>query len=588
MKKLKILFLIVISFLFVGCGTTPTISYANSSITIEKGDYYNINTSNINVVGTSSYTLSYSIDNLSIASITNSTIKAESIGKTTLQIMARFVLNQVETTVEIVVIPKIVRADSVSVTNKNINLNLQNEYTFNKLTATNSKSQTVNEVPNIVITPKIVEYDYISGKVTGLSTGECVVTINYTKCSVSFNVNVYNHIYVKTFVLTDTAFSNTITMFNGESGKLNYSFTPANANTFEFSTESDLLNITKDGVFETLGEGTAKVTLKYNKTKNETITQEFYIEIVKKLSVLEVEILSNPDLDEHLPLLNTTINKNIAIKEKEYLLKICVDTPIDISKVTISNNITLLSSWEYINNTYYSTITFNNLGDDTISLEYKNTLYNVKNEVKSNDYNVRIYSLENLVIEVRHNLLAIGKNGDTFTIYKKPDFLESFTSHMTYVDFVCYLDEEKLLPYTDGVSSSVSGVTLVGNIFNAISFEQSSTPYEVKVQVMNIEVDSFFVKVLEPNISINVDYVENTEFSENKNISVDLSIVNNFDETIYSIDYTLTDIRYNSSLDNYISSNNNIITLKSYISEIELDIYYNETYIKTIKIYITN
>ena len=277
MKKLKGLLLILIAIFLVGCNAPTSVSYANSSITIEVGEYYNVNESKINVVGSSKYTLNYSIDNINIASINSSTIKGESIGKTTLHIFARSGINQVETTVEIVVIPKVIRADSVRVANSAITLNLQNGYTFNKITTTNNQSKTVNEVPQISIVPKIIEYDYVTGKVTGINTGNAVVTINYTKCSTSFTVEVYNHIYLTSFVCSDISQNNTITMFKGESGKLNYSFTPANGNTFEFTTTATNITLTKDGYFETLDTGSASVTLKYKTSKNTTITQEFTI-----------------------------------------------------------------------------------------------------------------------------------------------------------------------------------------------------------------------------------------------------------------------------------------------------------------------
>ena len=47
MVRLKAIFIILIAILLTGCGPTPTISYASSSISIEVGSYYTIDSNDI-------------------------------------------------------------------------------------------------------------------------------------------------------------------------------------------------------------------------------------------------------------------------------------------------------------------------------------------------------------------------------------------------------------------------------------------------------------------------------------------------------------------------------------------------------------
>ena len=584
MKILKSVLLILIACVLVGCGAPTSVSYATTSITIEVGEYYNINEDKINVVGSNNYTLGFSIDNTNIATISNTTLKGVSIGKTTLHIMARSGLTQVDTTVEIVVIPKIVRANTAKVANSNITLNLQNEYTFNKLTATNNQGNTVNEVPNITIVPKIVDYNYISGKVTGLSTGNAVVTITYAKCSVSFNVEVYNHIYLDSFVCTDIAHSNTITMFSGESGKLNYTFTPANANTFEFTTTSDNISLTLDGCFETISAGSANVTLKYKTSKNTTITQDFTINVIDKLTSLDITLLSNPHLAENLPLYNDIVSSNVAVKEKNYLLKVTPNIDIDISKVTWSNGCTILDNWEKRDGSYYTTIVFDSYGENSIVAQYSNTVYNVQNKVTSNTYLAKVYTLTNLVTEVRSNLVAIGGTKESYEVYKKPHFLlENLSGAISYVDFAFYLDQDKQIPYYDGIKSYVQDTELTNNVFFARDFAATNDYYTITIKAQDTNIDYLYVKVIEPDITLNVNVDENVTYEENNTtISVTLEIENNFDSSSYTIDMSLLNIACDNTLttNGTIEIDGNTVKINAYISELNLDIYYNEVLIK--------
>ncbi|MBO7219319.1 MAG: hypothetical protein J6V40_05035, partial [Clostridia bacterium] len=507
--------LILIACVLVGCNTPTSVSYASSSITIEVGEYYNISEDKINVAGSSNYTLSFSIDNTSIATISNTTLKGEAIGKTTLRIMARSGLSQVDTTVEIIVIPKIIRANTAKVANSNITLNLQNEYTFNKLTTTNSQGQTVNEVPQISIVPKIVDYNYISGKITGLDTGNAVVTITYAKCSVSFNVEVYNHIYLNSFVCSDIAHSNTITMFSGETGKLNYTFTPANGNTFEFTTTSDNITLTLDGCFETISAGQANVTLKYKTSKNTTITQDFTINVIDKLSSLDITLLSNPHLPDNLPLYNDIVSHNVAVKEKAYLLKVTPNIDIDINKISWSSGFTMLNSWDKRDGSYYTTITFDSIGENSIVAQYSNTIYNVQNKVTSNTYLAKVYSLTNLVTEVRSNLIAIGTTKENYEVYKKPHFLlENLSSAISYIDFAFYLDQEKQIPYNDGIKTYVQTIELSNNVFLARDFAATNDYYTITIKALDTIVDYLYVKVIEPDITLNVNINENITYED--------------------------------------------------------------------------
>lgn len=585
MKKIRLLLFILIALVITGCGVTPTVSYATSSITIEVGDTYRIEESNINVVGASGYTLHYDIANRSIASISGDTIKGESIGITTLSILVRYGLSQVSTTVDVRVVPKIIRADSITISHSHISLNLQNEYTFNKITLSSSENKTVNEVPSITITPSIVEYDYITGKVTGLATGEATVTITYQNCSTSFTVEVYDHIYVNTLVLNDTVHSNTIKMFRGESGKLNYSLSPKNANTFSFTTESNLIKMSADGEFETLGVGSAKITLKYYTAKNNSITHEFYINVEDKVTSLDIDILSNPTLDTHGSLYNDTVDKNVAVLEKEYLLSITANTVIDIENVTISDNINLLSTWQRVGNVYTNTITFKNNDENTVSATYSKTVYNVENTVSAENYQAQVYSIYDIVVEVRYNLLNIGTSKTTYEIYRKPFFLDTFTSAMTYVDFVCYLDEEKMIPYNDNVTSYISSILVEDNIIDSNRYDLGT--HTVQIHVLGYQVDYFTVKITSPNITLALEYDNNVTYSEGMTIEIVFIVNNLFDSNIYTIDNSHMIIKYDSKYNDYISVSNNQVIVNAYIPSITLDIYYEDSKISPITISIS-
>ena len=585
-KKLSLIFIILISVIFSGCGGDPTISYANSSITIEVGQYCTIKESDINVNNMQGYELTYGIDNKNIATIKNATIKGVSIGKTTLHITATKLWTKITTTVEITVNPVTIKASSATFDHSSIILNMQSEYTFNNLTLTSSTSDKVNEVPVVNITPNIATYDYKTGKFVGLESGECTVTVSFVKCSASFTANIFNHIYVNTLIVNNLT-NETLTIYKGESGKLNYTLTPNTANTYSFSTDSDIITLSSDGTYTTNKVGECLVTLTYKPNYKNEVSMNFTIKVIEKVSSLTLDIVSNPEMNTHGSLYQSEVDSNVAVLEKEYLLLITTNIPIDTTYLNLGSDITLTTDFSNSGNVYSATIKFNAIGTKNITINYLNTVYGVTNSVTSNNYTVTIYSLQNLVVEVRYNLLQIQPTNNVYTVYKKPYFIDTLQNAITYIDFVTYLDTNKKLPYVDNVTSSVTKnqitTPLTNNLFNSTDFDASSDNYTIDIFALGKKVHEIQVKVLSVDIQLNIDYDTHVNYADGYT-KIDLSIANNFDTTTYEINSNDIALTFNDSYSEFISTSTNTVTFNNYIEQIEVSVYYKGEYVNTVTI----
>jgi hypothetical protein len=258
----------------------------------------------------------------------------------------------------------------------------------------------------------------------------------------------------------------------------------------------------------------------------------FYICIEDKVDSVEIDILSNPDMQTHDSLYSSTVEKNIAILEKPYLLQICTKVAIDTNNIQLPSSIILLTDWTASDNTYTATISFTHATTQDINISYSKTLYGVTNSVVSNTYSLQVYSIYDMVVEVRYNLLEIDSNGGVYTIYKKPDYIDTIHNVMTYVDFVTYLDPEKQLPFVDNVTSMVESQYLANNLFHADDFAVSTTPYTIDIYALGEKVNHILVQVCSVDISLQIKYDDTIDYIDT-HTTIELNIVNNHDSHAY-------------------------------------------------------
>lgn len=265
-------------FAIVGCCDKPTISYREQSITINVGDVYTVNDDDITVVGEDKK-YSLSILDESVAYIEDNTIIPLKEGKTYLRIA---IDKKCYVDVE-VVITQIIYATSARVEKNEIQINiLQSNIATNVIEV----NENCNEVPVVTYDAELIDFDYVTGKITAIKTGRTSVIVLYRNCNVSFVVNIVDIVYTSQIEVDDCS------VFCGGCGVFEFSKFPSLANTYEFSSQSELLIVNSDGSYEALAEGVAEVSVTFvMDSTGASNTKTFVVTIIPTISELNISVV---------------------------------------------------------------------------------------------------------------------------------------------------------------------------------------------------------------------------------------------------------------------------------------------------------
>lgn len=258
------------------CGKNPEISYKYNSITINIGDTYEISDEDIDIqYATRDYRVVVLDED--IACVSGNVITPLKKGQTTIRIS----LDE-ETYVEVPLkVTHIVYAQDASIVSDLVRINLTSDnIAYNKILL----SEGCNEVPRVTYERDIIDFDYTTGKITAKQPGETTVVVLFRNCNVSFRVIVSDKVFVKEFIIDDHK------MFVGNEGEFNFSVFPSSANVYSFSTDSKIINVSKEGRYKALNSGKATIAVEYGKSDTQVENIEFEVEIIGPITDLTTTI----------------------------------------------------------------------------------------------------------------------------------------------------------------------------------------------------------------------------------------------------------------------------------------------------------
>jgi len=280
MKKIMSgIILIIMLILLPGCscGKNPEISYKYNSITINIGDTYEVSDTDIEIqYATRDYRII--VLDESIASVSGNIITPLKKGKTTIRIL----LDE-DVYVDVPLnVTHIIYAQDASVASDLVRINLTSDnIAYNKILL----SESCNEVPRVTYERDVIDFDYVTGKITAKQPGETTVVVLFRNCNVSFRVIVSDKVFVKQFIIDDHK------MFVGNEGKFNFSVFPSSANVYSFSTtDSNIINVSNDGYYRALNSGKASIAVEYSKSDTQVEYIEFEVEVLEPITDLDTTI----------------------------------------------------------------------------------------------------------------------------------------------------------------------------------------------------------------------------------------------------------------------------------------------------------
>lgn len=304
MKKFfAILILIFTSTLCLACGRDAYITFKTDEIYLNLGNAYHVFSDDVVVHNSSSDFEIVSLDE-DVAVVSGNVIYSLSEGETTIRI--RLVENSAIYTDFKLIVTNITYATGVTIKDEKVYVNMgKDEVVYNPITYENLN---VNEVPEVTYNDKIIDYDYLTGKITPKALGETVVVVLFRDCNVSFRVGVINEIYALSLEIPDC------TLLNGYNGKFFFSMFPDNANTYSFFVpENDFIDVASNGTYVTRGVGEITAYCTYYSEFNG----------IQKLASFRVKVIDGvDDIDVCVMTIDSHEEKDYFLKENKYRLHI--------------------------------------------------------------------------------------------------------------------------------------------------------------------------------------------------------------------------------------------------------------------------
>ncbi len=402
MKKVILFLCLILSSLgFASCSCNKSqITYADKSISIYENEIYTIEKDKVSLVGDDDYIV-YILDE-NIAKIEDFVVYPLSIGTTKIRfelISKKDIYFDVNLEVK-----KGKVARTVSIEKSVVNMDI----TDGVMTAVNRLiyDEDCDEIPIVTYTQDIVTYDYTTGIITALDLGKVKVSVHFSQCSVSFDVNITQDLYVTTMVVNNSkVYANTI-------GKIPFQVFPNNANTYAFSLSSDEKDredfiIYSDGSYKSFGATQISLVCTYYTQKNLKKTISFEVEIVEKLTDFDYSIK-----DER----GATVSNCLA--NGEYTLILEIDKNMGEPILQVFGDFAEKSTPKYVEKTGYEiTFMFTSIGVQEIDITYSLTLGNIQNIVNKTII-ISVTDMSSIEIGAKWGSLTLEKdNLDRYNIY---------------------------------------------------------------------------------------------------------------------------------------------------------------------------
>lgn len=401
MKKIALFIMILISSVcLVACGKS-TISYTESSVKIYENEEYTIDENKVNISGKVKDYLIISEDE-NVARVDGNTIIPISVGKTTIRLKLN-VKKDVHCDIDFEVTKgKIAKNASVQKSRIDIDMADENITSVNKIVTNND----CDEIPVITYDSNIINYDYISGVVTALSSGSTKVIIEYKHCKTSFDVFVTKNIYTSLMIVED------MNVYENSEGKLDFSVFPSNANTYTFylseedKDRTDFI-IYSDGTYKS--QNKTKITLNYfyyDAKNHRSEIKSFKVNVVEKLTDFDVEFTDQ----------NGAVVDNFLVNNT-YKITIKIDNSLGAPVLNIDGNFVKKSSLQYVENSGYEMkIQFDVTGKANININYNLQLGSVDNKLHR-EFNLDVNDKANLTIGGKWLGLELQCIDGKYTIY---------------------------------------------------------------------------------------------------------------------------------------------------------------------------
>ncbi|MGN0961317.1 MAG: hypothetical protein ACI4PF_03870 [Christensenellales bacterium] len=463
MKKIvTYLILIISSAMFMACGKDPAIYYSRNEITINMGYNYVISSSDIQVRNSSSEYEIVSLDE-NIVEVNGYIVTPKQEGKTTIRIQL-IDNNSIKFDIKVIV-TNINYAKDVSVLNEKIYININNtNIIYNPLTL----NEGCNEVPELTYDSKIIDYDYLSGKITPKALGETSVIVLFRNCNVSFKVYVIDKIFTKSLVVEDC------TIVEGYEGKFNFQVFPDNANTFNFFSTSNLINVSSDGSYKSLGVGEATIYCEYTTSLESTpILLSFKCNIIENFSDFEVEIVN----------VNNGQVSNYYLLESMYRLRIYAEG-VSENNIKIIGNISSISNIKTDSSGLYLDFYFKNSGENEIGVEMS---FDGVSVVLKHTKTVVVNRLTDIEIKAKWSAYFQSPRDDgKYYLSLENDGLKA-----NYLNFVPYLNDVFVNEELKLYNVTSQGRSEVSSTFRPIDIGE----YDFVFQIMGVDIGEITVVV---------------------------------------------------------------------------------------------
>lgn len=416
----------------MACGN-PSITYAKDSITVNMGYNYVISSGDIQVENSSSEYEIISLDP-SIAEVNGYIIMPKKKGQTTIRIQL-VDNNSIRCDIKLTV-TEIIFAEDIEVSNNLVYINMSKSNTaYNEILFNDG----CNEVPELIYDNSVIDYDYLTGKITAKKLGDTVVVVLFRGCNVSFRVEVIDKIFAQSVLVEDC------TIVHGYNGRLNFSVFPSNATTYNFFTMSDLLTLSSDGYYSTNGVGEALVFCEYTAGVGLPPTQKmFKVYIVDTIERFEMEIVKTNGQPTDKFLL-----------EQLYRLRINVDDVISSNDIIWPNNIDIVTNPQTDNNGIYVDFYFKDSGDYSVKVDLS---FDGKNASLSDSQMVSVKRISDVQIKAKWAAMIQNVGEDNkFHIYLTSDGLKPNNLYFIPVlNGVELVETLKVFDITNGDKEEVS------------------------------------------------------------------------------------------------------------------------------------
>lgn len=448
--------LILSSVLAVSCGSDPSIAYSRDRIYVNIGYTYIISSGDINIKNSSSECEIISLDE-SIAQVSGFMVVPKSEGETTIRI--RLVDNYSIYCDVRLIVTNITFVENASIRDNKVYINMSSESEkYNPITYSND----CNEIPEVSYNNKIIDYDYLTGKISPKALGETTVIVLFRDCNVSFKVYVIDKIFTKNMEINDC------TVVEGYSGKFSFNIFPDNANTYSFFVQpNDYISVTSDGSYRALKCGEVTVYCEYSKNLTDSpILLSFKVTIIEELSDISISIVNS----------QTGSSAGQYLLEDKYIIRIVADN-LTADNIRIVGA-TLVSDISSDSDGIFAEFYFKNTGANEIKVE-----------VNFDGYTPVSTTTKTCVVKSISDI-EVGAKWGSYTLYKSSDekyhiYLDNGgnPNKATYLIFRAVLDGSevsgiKVFDITAGgrqeMSSTTFDPTEVGEYTFAVEFRGAS------------------------------------------------------------------------------------------------------------------